>query len=157
MSIDVATGQDLAVLAELMAASDLLQRYGLSLAAARAALEGALAGGDLIFVARGEPTGLAWLSFAPRILNSAAYLRLLLVARPGTGLGARLLSSAERAARGRANHLYLLVSVDNESARRFYARHGYRYVGDFPALVAPDLDEALYHKPLRAYAERLSG
>ena len=63
-----------------------------------------------------------------------------------------------KALRGRVrNHLYLLATTDNFAARRFYERHGYRHVGDLPGLVVPDLDEALYHKALRAPGERLSG
>jgi ribosomal protein S18 acetylase RimI-like enzyme len=95
------------------------------------------------------------LTFAPRVLNGAAYLRLLLVAEPGHGLGERLLAAAEAAARERANHLYLLATTDNAAARRFYERRGYRHIGDLPGLVRVDLDEALYHKALRAHAERI--
>jgi GNAT superfamily N-acetyltransferase len=161
MSIDVAGQADLVPLAALMASSPLLRRYGTSLETAQASLRRAVADDDLLLIARAASAaaaeGLAWLSFAPRILNGAAYLRLLLVARPGNGLGARLLDAAEAAARPRANHLYLLATTDNAAARRFYAHHGYRHVGDLTALVDPDLDEALYHKPLRDYADRLSG
>lgn len=138
-------------LARLMAESSLLQRYGTTRDGALTSLRDALAGGDVILAPR--PTveaGFAWLSFAPRILNGAAYLRLLLVAEPGGGLGAQLLSAAEDVARARAaNHLYLLVTTDNLAARRFYERHGYGHVGDLAGLVVPELDEALYHKRLR--------
>ena len=79
------------------------------------------------------------------------------MARPGHGDGTRLLAAVEDAARLRGNHLYLLATTDNVAARRFYERHGYRHVGDLPGLVLPDLDEALYHKPLRPPGDRLSG
>ena len=100
---------------------------------------------------------MAWLAFAPRVLNGAAYLRLLLVAEDArnTGTGSRLLAAAEDGARQTSNHMYLLATTDNIAARRFYERHGYRYVGDLPGLVWPDLDEALYHKGLRPYGERI--
>ena len=97
------------------------------------------------------------MSFGPRILNGAAYLRLLLVVATGQGDGTRLLLAAEDAARQVSNHLYLLATTDNVRARRFYERHGYRHVGDLPGLVMPDLDEALYHKELRPQGDRLSG
>lgn len=172
VQIGRAETHDLPRLAELMAGSALLARYHTSYPSALASLEAADRAGDTLLMARteapggpddpgaaGAPIGLAWLSFAPRILGGAAYLRLLLVDAPaqGTGLGSRLLGSVERAARERANHLYLLATVDNHGARRFYARHGYRHVGDLPSLVWPELDEALYHKPLRGLDERLSG
>jgi ribosomal protein S18 acetylase RimI-like enzyme len=82
-------------------------------------------------------------------------LRLLLAAQPGRGVGSALLRAAEAASQERANHLYLLVTTDNLHARRFYEGHGYRYIGEFSGLVWPDLNEALYHKPLRDYADRL--
>jgi GNAT superfamily N-acetyltransferase len=138
-----------------MVAASLLQRYAVTFDAAAQSLASALDDGDLVLIVRAEPSrGFAWLSFAPRILNGAAYLRLLLVAQPGQGLGERLLAAAEAAARQRANHLYLLATTDNAGARRFYERHGYRHVGDLPGLVRADLDEALYHKALRGHADR---
>jgi GNAT superfamily N-acetyltransferase len=157
--ISPALPAELSEAAGLMAESALLRRYGVSYAGALASLSEAVASGDLVLAGRGSGvlTGFAWLSFGPRILNGAAYLRLLLVAAPGHGDGARLLRAAEAAAQRVSNHLYLLATTDNVGARRFYERHGDRHVGDLPGLVAPELDEALYHKALRAPGERLSG
>jgi GNAT superfamily N-acetyltransferase len=132
----------------MMASSALLQRYRVRYDGALAALADALAAGDLVLVHGEPPAGLAWLTFAPRVLDKAAYLRLLLVRDPGNGSGSVLLAAAEEAARQRARHFYLLVTADNTRARAFYERHGFRYVGELPGLVWPDLDEALYHKPL---------
>ena len=145
-------------MASLMAASTLLRRYRVDESAALESLTNALVSGDLLLVSHEQSLiGFAWLSFARRVLDGAAYLRLLLVAdgARGTGVGPRLLAAAESSARQTANHLYLLATTDNTAARRFYERHGYRHVGDLPGLVWPDLDEALYHKVLRSYAERL--
>jgi GNAT superfamily N-acetyltransferase len=156
--ISVAAPADLPAAARLIAESALLQRYHVSYPTALASLADALASGDLLLASReAELHGLAWMSFAPRLLNRAAYLRLLLVAVPGHGHGARLLRAAEAAAFERANHLYLLATTDNLGARRFYERQGYRHVGDLPDLVVPGLDEALYYKTLRPAADRLSG
>jgi GNAT superfamily N-acetyltransferase len=147
--ITLAVPAELPALAGLMAESDLLRRYAVTYASALASLSDALENGDLVLAAHGATLdGFAWLSFAPRILNGAAYLRLLLVAQPGHGTGSRLLAAAEDVARPRAKHMYLLATVDNVGGRRFYVRHGYRYVGDLPGLVVPGVDEALYHKPL---------
>ncbi len=148
--IRVAASRDLPSLAQLMASSPLLERYRTTYDGALASLRKAVASDDLVLVHGEPPAGFAWLTFAPRMLNGAAYLRLLLVAAPGHGTGAALLEAAEARAQVQARHLYLLVTTDNLSARRFYERHGYRHVGDLPGLVWPDLDEALYHKPLRA-------
>ena len=154
-----ATAADLPDLARLMAASALLRRYRMEgESAALQSLTTAFDNGDLLLLTREHGvTGLAWATFAPRALDGAAYLRLLLVAEAArnAGTGARLLTAVEDRARARANHLYLLVTTDNAAARRFYERHGYRHIGDLPALVWPDLDEALYHKGLRPYGERI--
>ncbi len=159
--VDDAGPDDVETLAGLMAASPLLRRYDVRLDAARAQLDGALRAGDLLLTcredARGPALALAWV-IASRILGGGAYLRLLLVAEgwQGAGIGPRLLGAAEERARAWANHLYLLATTDNLGARRFYERLGYRHVGDLPALARPDLDEALYHKTLRPFGERLS-
>jgi len=147
-----ADSRDLPALARLMADSPLLVRYRTTYDGALTALATALVDGDALLVG-GEPVAaFAWLTFAPRMLNGAAYLRLLLVAEHtrDRGLGTQLLIAAEQQSRASARHLYLLVTSDNLGARRFYERHGYRHVGDLPGLVWPDLDEALYHKPLSA-------
>jgi GNAT superfamily N-acetyltransferase len=151
--ISPASRADLPTLAALMSTSDLLIRYRVTTDAALRSLSDALEAGDLVLVSRGvDVTGMAWVTFAPRMLNGAAYLRLLLVAASaqGSGVGSDLMAEVETRARERANHLYLLATTDNADARRFYERRGYRHVGDLPGLVWPDLDEALYYKTLRS-------
>ena len=93
---------------------------------------------------------MAWLIFT-RAFDHAAYLRLLLLAEDaqGAGAGQRLMAEIEQRARANARHVYFMVTRDNAVARRFYERLGFRAVGDLPAHVRPDLDEVLYHKPLR--------
>jgi GNAT superfamily N-acetyltransferase len=155
-----ATAADLPELARLVAASDLLRRYRMSETAALRSLSEAFDAGDLLLVGRTPDVlaGVAWLSIAPRVLNGAAYLRLLLVAEAmrRSGTGSNLLAAAEARALVLANHLYLLTTTDNTAARRFYERHGYHHVGNLPGLVWPDLDEALYYKTLRPPADRLT-
>jgi GNAT superfamily N-acetyltransferase len=142
-----------------MAAAPLLERYGTTRRAALGALVRGRASGDLVIVATatdGRPIGMAWV-LPSRILTGAAYLRLLLIAeeRQRTGAGAALLAAAEARAREIANHLILLATTDNTGARRFYARYGYRHVGNFPGFARPELDEALYWKTLRPHGRRL--
>ena len=143
-----AAASDLPDLARLMASSGLLKRYRTTYDSALSSLTTALAERDTLLISVSAEKGFAWLTFACRMLDGAAYLRLLLVASPGHGAGAELLAAAEAEAQARARHLYLLVTTDNTLARAFYERHGYRHVGDLPGLVWPDLDEALYHKRL---------
>ena len=143
-----AEAADLPALASLMAASPLLQRYRATHDSALDSLTEALHAGDTLLVSGHPLDAVAWLTFAPRMLNGAAYLRLLLVASPGYGIGSKLLRAVEAEAAQHARHLYLLVTADNTRARAFYERHAYRLVGDLPGLVWADLDEALYHKRL---------
>jgi ribosomal protein S18 acetylase RimI-like enzyme len=158
--IRAARPDDLEPLAELMAASPLLRRYGVGRDEALTALEDACRRDDLILACArtdaASPAGLAWVTRAG-ILGGGAYLRLLVVAegQQGNGVGGQLLRAAETSARERDNHLYLLVTADNARARAFYERHGYRHVGDFPEHVLPGVDEALYHKVLRPHGQRL--
>jgi GNAT superfamily N-acetyltransferase len=150
--ITTAAVADLPELAALMAASELLARYRITAEGALDSLTDARESGDLLLVNR-EPelNAMAWVTFAPRMLNGAAYLRLLLVAHgsQSAGLGAALMDAVESYARERANHLYLLATTDNTRARRFYEARGFRHVGDLPGLVLPELDEALYYKTVR--------
>ncbi len=158
--VEPALPADVAAMIHLMAASPLLRRYEVTTTSAEQTLAAARAAGDTFLAHRpapGQPLdGFAWL-IVTRILNGGAYLRLLLVdeARQSAGIGHALLAEAERVARQRANHLYLLATADNLGARRFYERHGYRHVGDLPDLVAPGLDEALYYRALRPFGERV--
>jgi GNAT superfamily N-acetyltransferase len=149
---------DLPAIGALLAASQLLVRYRVTPENAPHVVS-MVGEADLALVNDDDagPNAFAWVSFAPSVLNGAAYLRLLLIADNAQhrGIGSALLQAVERHARERANHMYLLATSDNSGARRFYERHGYRHVGDLPGLVWPDLDEALYYKTLRPYADRL--
>lgn len=150
MRITRATRAHVAGLVELMTVSPLLRRYGVTSGGARTSLLEALRERDLLLVAleRGETVGFAW-TITTRALDRAAYLRLLLVAdgRQSRGVGAALLRDAERRARGSGcRHLALLVTTTNRRARTFYARHGYRHVGNLPGFVRPRLGESLYVK-----------
>lgn len=158
-AIRTASPTDLPALADLMADSPLLRRYGTSRESALASLREGLREGDLLLVLAPPETGsrvvgVAWLQHT-RALGGGAYLKLLLLAEGAQGRqqGARLLAAAEDHARQAwaTSHLYLLATADNAAARRFYERHGYRYVGLLPELVRPGLDEALYHKRLRPH------
>ncbi len=134
---------------ELMTASSLLQRYGVTRRVARAGLEEALSARDTMIVALdgGEVIGLAW-AILTRALDRAAYLRLLLVAegRHSSGVGTALLGEAERRARVAGCRHMVLVTATNRRARAFYARQDYRYVGKLPGFARPGIAEAIYVK-----------
>ncbi len=141
-------------LSELMTASPLLGRYGVTRRSARASLVEALGARDTILVAveGADAIGFAWV-IATRALDRAAYLRLLLVAegRRSRSVGSTLLAAVERRARAAGRrHIFLLVTTTNSRARSFYAREGYRRVGVLPAFVRPHISESLYVKSWRA-------
>jgi GNAT superfamily N-acetyltransferase len=153
MRIVSAARTHVAGLADLMAGSPLLRRYGLTRDRALASLEEALRERDLVLTAvdHGETIGLAWL-IVTRALDRAAYLRLLLVAegKQSHGVGAALLAEAERRARlAGSRHLVLLVTTTNRRARAFYSRNGYQHVGNMPGFVHPAIGESLYVKTWR--------
>ncbi len=158
MRIASATHRQLHAIAELMAASSLLRRYGLTPKGARTSLAEALRDRDVLLVAidGGSVVGFAWL-ITTRALDRSAYLRLLLVAdgRRSRGVGKALLERAERKVRARkCRHLALLVTTTNRRARVFYERHGYRHVGDLAGFVRPRIDESLYVKSWRPREDR---
>jgi GNAT superfamily N-acetyltransferase len=152
MRIARATRTHVAGLAELMAGSPLLRRYGVTSGGARTSLFEALKERDMVLVGleNARVVGLAWV-ITTRALDRAAYLRLLLVAdgEQSHGVGAALLADAERRTRASGcRHLVLLVTTTNRRARAFYARHGYRHVGNLPGFVRPAIGESLYVKSL---------
>jgi GNAT superfamily N-acetyltransferase len=147
-----ATRAHLAAMTQLMARSPLLRRYGVTRQRAHASLGEGLRERDLILVALDGPEviGLAWV-IRTRVLDRAAYLRLLLVAdgEQSRGVGAALLEDAERrVSTVGSRHMVLLVTTANRRARTFYKRQGYRHVGNLPGFVRPKIGESLYVKTL---------
>jgi GNAT superfamily N-acetyltransferase len=147
-----ATPSHRAALAQLMARSPLLRRYGVTRHRAWASLSEGLRERDLLVVALedGEVIGVAWV-IVTRALDRAAYLKLLLVAEgsQSRGVGAALLEDAERrVSRLGSRHMVLLVTTANRRARSFYKTQGYRHVGNLPGFVRPKIGESLYVKTL---------
>jgi ribosomal protein S18 acetylase RimI-like enzyme len=143
---------DLAPLAAGLAELPLLRRYGRSAAKLQGTLEAALERGEGLLVAeeQGRVQGLAWF-LTSGTLALGGYLRLLAVLTPAQnkGLGAALLAAWEAETLHQSGHAFLLASVDNRAAHRFYERHGYLRIGVLPALVLPGEDEVLFWKRLR--------
>lgn len=86
------------------------------------------AGRRLMVVAdlNGFPVGQVWVDVIP---TDYAYLYALRVMEPlqGTGIGTRLIASAEALARGHSyRQIQLAVEKTNTRARRLYERLGYR-------------------------------
>ncbi len=129
----------------------LMQRYGLEAPAARRMLAQALDRQEALITVDTEAAaacGFAWI-MPTGAFGRSAYLRLIAV-RPdvsGRGLGAALLTEAERLAASEGRDLFLLVSDFNTGAQAFYLRHGYQQIGAIPAYVLPDVTELIFWKP----------
>lgn len=146
--------EDVPALAAGLAALPLMVRYGRTAEKLDRDLRAALARGDGLLVADGgagaPALGLAWF-LRSGTLAMGGYLKLVAVlgGGHGGGVGAALLDAFEREVARESAHAFLLVSDFNESAQRFYARHGWTRVGALPGLVLPDVAELLYWKRVR--------
>jgi len=147
--VRAADARDLGALARLVDGHALFARYGIEPAALERALAAGLAAGDVVLTAEadGRPRGLAW--WSPRgAFARSPYLRLLVVARDaaGRGTGAALMDAFEAAAFAAAADAFALVTMDNDAARRFYARRGYAEVGQLPDYVREGITEVVLRK-----------
>jgi diamine N-acetyltransferase len=99
--------------------------------------------------ADGEAVGYAKvgpLAFPVEPQGPAVELRQIYVLKPwqGAGIAAALMDWAFDEARRRgAEELYLSVFVENERARRFYARYGFEHVADYAFMVGDQADHDL--------------
>jgi GNAT superfamily N-acetyltransferase len=131
----------------------LLRKYQLGEDALAKRLLRALDEQDGLLTARleadGEPVGLAWF-LARGAFATGSYLRLLLVAPKGAGLGvgSALLRGYEWACDRPAGGFFALTDEANGQARQFYNRHGYQEVGLLPQFVRKDCTELLVWRPL---------
>lgn len=147
---------DVPLIVEWMLNDPLWQRYGLTASGIEADFHGAFARNDLLLAADAErpACGFAW-CLPAGMFGAFPYLKRLGVdpACARRGLGGLLLARLEEilAAEGH-RFLFLLVSDFNETAQRFYERHGYRQAGAIPRLVLPDVTELLYSKALGTLA-----
>jgi ribosomal protein S18 acetylase RimI-like enzyme len=149
VNVRTARSDDIEHLARLHEGHALFRRYALDTPTVEAALsEGRDRGDSLVMAERaGVPVGFAW--WLPHgAFARSPYLRLLVVASgaAGRGIGARLMDVVETAAFGSATDLFLLVTSDNDGARRFYERRGFETIGVIPGYVVRDIDEVLMRK-----------
>jgi ribosomal protein S18 acetylase RimI-like enzyme len=144
--------KELPALAAGLARLPLMERYERSEEKLRADLHAAAARGDGLIGAEvgGTLAGFCWFMLHGT-LGMGGYLKLIAVldGARGRGTGTALLSAYEAEVARASAHGFLLVSDFNESAQRFYERHGWSRVGAIPKLVLPDVDELVYWKRLR--------
>jgi [ribosomal protein S18]-alanine N-acetyltransferase len=146
--ITAATGDDGEWAARLMAASDPWITLGRGLDHCRAACRRLEC---LMFVARAGEERCGFALFNPRGISSSPYLAALATAPAwrSRGTGAALLEHCECQAALTSRDFFLCVSSFNARARAFYARHGYRQVGQFDDYVIDGASELLMYKRVR--------
>jgi ribosomal protein S18 acetylase RimI-like enzyme len=144
---------DCPILAEWMVEIPLWQRYGVTFERARSNFENGLTNGDWMFsVDTAEMAACGFAQVAPKgMCGISPYLRLIGVhsSAQSIGLGSALLAAIESRAAENSNDLFLLSSDFNESAHRFYKRHGYEQIGAIPDYVVPSITEFIFRKRLR--------
>jgi len=146
--------QDIPAAAEVIAAGEIFQRYGVDRERAERNLRGS---SDEVLIARvgDEVVGVAVFRIDGR-LPVPAYLHNLAV-KPewrSRGVGSRLLRAVEERAFASGPNLFLYCTKDNHGARRFYEREGYQVVGEVPDLLLAGITEVLYRKtigPIRGW------
>lgn len=150
VSLRAATPDDVPALASLIEDHPLFERYALTPSGLARGLRSGMTAGDTVIVARASdgPIGMAW-SVATGAFGRMPYLQLLVVARDavGSGVGGRLMDDFERTAFTHAQWAFLLVTVGNDAALRFYTRRGYEAVGRLDDHVRPGVDEWVLRKP----------
>lgn len=79
--------------------------------------------------------------------STGAYLKLVIVTptAQSQGVGASLLQAYEKACSPHGGY-FILTEQSNESAQRFYGRHGYKPVGALPGFASPERTELIYWK-----------
>lgn len=152
MTVRPLAEEDVAALAELLAALPLMRRYGRTAERIAEDFRAARLRGDGLLAAMGPVgvCGVCW--YLPSgTFAVGGYLRLLAVAEgaQSAGAGAALLAAFEAEVARTSRHAFLLVSDFNERAQRFYERHGYSRVGALAGLVLPDVVELVYWRRLR--------
>lgn len=147
------THQDVAAIAEIMAAHALWQHYGVTRENAEVRLLKLSRQGEWGFVAEESESGAisGFVLFNGQTFGESGYVRLLGV-RPGStsgGLGAVLLKRVEEHLL--QQHIYrvvLLCTEWNDDAQKFYRRQGYDRVGRLPDWVMPNTAEVIFAKHL---------
>jgi ribosomal protein S18 acetylase RimI-like enzyme len=133
----------------IMAGLPLWHEYGVSAASARDAFTTALGGGSRVRVAEDGARILGFVDYLVRgTFGHSGYVWAIGVAADaqGRGIGGRLMDAAEDDIFGVGPNVFLLVNANNASAQRFYARRGYRRIGELPDYVRPGVTEILYRK-----------
>ena len=151
--------EDVAGCARIVAGDPLWQRYGLTVARARRALQGVLGQrrrgslaartiGEVVVAREGDRVqGFVWFRL-DGTFHLSGYVRWIAVAPAarGRGVGERLMRHAEERIFRRGPNVFLTVSDFNRRAQAFYRKLGYTEVGAIRNYVVAGITERLYRK-----------
>lgn len=141
-----AKAQDIPMLADIISTTEAWQRYNIDYTTAIRLLESME---DTIYVAEiGDQIGGFVTLRTNGVGNIGAYMRMIAVAEiyRGRELGRKLMDYISEIAFQKTPNLFLICSVDNSDARRFYEKVGFAKAGTLSNLVLEGHDEILYRK-----------
>jgi len=135
--------------AEIVAGNEVFQRYHYDYPKIVRMLEEALKSDDVIMtVLEGELVrGFVWLQ-ENAVFGLSAYVKLIAVdsKHHNRGIGQLLMTAAEAVAQKHGPNLFVLTSMNNLTAQKFYLRLGYETIGVIRNYVLPGIDELMMRK-----------
>lgn len=153
MTIRPLADADVDACAVLMQRLPLWDRYRVTPEDARGLFTGVLAGPSRSRVAEDSGRVVGFVVYSVRgTFDHSGYVRAIGVAEDAQrhGVGGRLMDAAEEEIFSRGPNVFLLVSAFNTAGQRFYARRGYRPIGEIPDYVRTGITEILFRKTLGA-------
>ena len=144
--------EDISACVEIVVATPLWQRYGVTSQTAKERFEAGLHNQAILYVADAgshKILGFVWVVMRGAF-DLSGYIRWIGVSAEyqGGGIGRQLLAAAENYIRQTARDVFLLCSDFNVDAQRFYIRQGYVQVGSLPDYVLPGIGELIFRKRL---------
>ncbi|NLN84187.1 MAG: GNAT family N-acetyltransferase [Firmicutes bacterium] len=135
--------------ADLVLGNHVFNRYNYN----KEILEGLLLKGleqkDVILAAceGDEIRGFVWMQ-KQAVFGLSDYIRLIVVeaGQHGRGIGQFLMMAVEVIAQESGPNLFILTSMDNLAAQKFYLRLGYEHIGTIKNYVIDGIDELLLRK-----------
>lgn len=135
--------------ARIVAGNEVFQRYHYEYPKIVKMLEDALLSEDVLMTAlEGEIVrGFVWMQ-EKAVFGLSSYVKLIAVdtKEQGRGIGQLLMTAAEAISQKQGTNLFVLTSVDNFNAQKFYRRLGYETIGVIRDYVYPGIDELMLRK-----------
>jgi len=141
-----ATSKDFSVLANIISTSEAWTCFGIDYDIAMGLFEKME---DKIYLAEkdGEIVGFVTLRING-VGNIGAYLRMIAVAEKfrGQGIGTQMINYIGEIASTHIPNVFLICSVENDDAQKFYEKNGFEKIGVMKDLVINGNDEIWYRK-----------